>query len=111
MGFFAPPRENIRKTIPIEALRPYESVEYIVYTRLEDIPRPHIDHAIAFIMSVWVCNSVALGEFILTPRQHKKVQMLGLNSTKFMKPKYLAKTAVVLDELIEAGTIPRPHSI
>lgn len=106
MGLFSPPRVNILKRIPQHAMLEAHAIETYADMQLDDLQQVQRHHAVAFVLSVWACNSSMAGKFQLSQLDFSWIQNAGMNSTKALSSHLHDRIASVVEELIDKGLIP-----
>src|SRR6202521_449011 len=103
---FKPPLFHIKKRIPKDALFELAAVETFGQTQLSDLPEQHCQYALAFVVSVWACNSAMAGKFQLAHKDFLFIQRSGMNAAGWLKPELQDRAGLIVDDLKASGLVP-----
>ena len=106
-GLFKTPRINIRKKIPQYALTGFHAVESYADVHLADLQEVQRNHAVAYIVSVWACNTAMTGDFHLSQFTYRSIQKTGMLSLQMLSTDFQNRANGVVGELMKQGLIPR----
>lgn len=105
-GLFKPPRYHIKKRIPMNGMLHFTAVEVFADMELGDLPEVQREFAVAFVLSVWACNTAMAGGFQLSQFDYRAIQNAGMNAVRALPKNLQNRAEAVVDALIEKGTIP-----
>ena len=107
LGLFRTPRDKIKKRLEQGAYVSLASVETYSDMKLDYLPRIQREYAVGFILSVWACNSGSHGHISLSQSDHTYMKNFGIFCANRLPSDTLNRTKQVMDELMEAGLVPR----
>lgn len=102
---FKPPRFQIRKRVPTQALAAFTAIEAIADKHFLQLDSTQGELATAYVLSVWMCNAAELGEFELSQFDFRYIKNSGLNSARMMAPATEVITGALLGVLVEKGLV------
>ena len=106
-GIFKPPLFHIRKRIPQHAMLELAAVESFGEMELGDLSEAERQCALAFIVSVWACNSAVSGKFQLAHKDYLFVQRSGMNAGNWLTPEVQDRAGAIISDLTTSGLIPK----
>jgi len=106
-GLFKPPKENIINKIPQHAVSNARSIEQYAAGKLNGMNEVQTNHALGFILGVWVTNCAASGAFQLSQRDYDYVLSLARTSLKWLNDEQKEQVIGIVNELAESGLMPR----
>jgi hypothetical protein len=103
---FKPPLFHIKKLIPEHAMLEETAVEAYAHIQLKDLPEAHQQWALAWIVSVWACNSAFAGKFQLSHADFQTTYRRGMIAASWLPQHVQDRLPSIMEGLRRSGLVP-----